>query len=114
MKVESLDDVLTIDLEKLKSPDKTKLLTRIKQLIKLENKTENSLIEDSSLFPYEGVSVVGNKYVEIRFDLNTKKARVTDVRQDTRDTDKRNYMCGAEAVKKVIYLTKKQREIKNG
>ena len=33
MNIENLEDLLTVDLSKLKSPDKTRLLTKVKQLI---------------------------------------------------------------------------------
>jgi len=113
MKLECLEDLLTIDLVKLKSPEKTRLLTRVKQLIKSENKTEAKASENAQDLPYEGLSIVGGKYVELRFDINTKQARVTDVRQDPRDTKGKNYMAGAEALQKIRDLAKDQKEISN-
>ena len=113
MKLEKLEDVLTIDLVKLKSAEKTRLLVRIKQLIKSENKTEAKADENASELPYEGLSIVGDKYVELRFDLNTKQARVTDITHDTRDIKGRNYMAGTKALNKVREMVTKQKEIPN-
>lgn len=111
MKLESLEDLLTIDTEKLKSPEKSRLLTRVKQLIKGENKQEAKADENAKDLPYEGISVVGNKKVEIKFDLETKEARITDVSTDTRDITT-NYMAGAQAVNRLKELVKKQKELK--
>jgi len=113
MQIEKLEDILTINFDKLKSPEKTRLLVKIKQLIKSENKTEALATENAQDLPYEGLSIVGNKYVELRFDLDTKQARVTGVRQDPRDVKGRNYMSGAEALLKVKTLAKDQKEIEN-
>ena len=110
MKLESLEDLLTIDTEKLKSPEKSRLLTRVKQLIKSENKQEAKADENAKDLPYEGISVVGNKKVHLKFDIETKEARVTEVTTDTRDITT-NFMAGATAVNILKSLIKKQKEL---
>lgn len=109
MKLETLEDLLTVDVDKLKSPEKTRLLTRIKQLIKAEGKADAKADSEAEKFPYEAVSVVSNKLVHLAFDLETKKARVVDTEVDSRDTRGRNYMAGAAALKKVQEMVKTQK-----
>jgi hypothetical protein len=112
LKLESLNDLLTIEVEKLKSPEKTRLLTRIKHLIKNGNKTEANQDEAAKDLPYEAISVVGNKLVEIKFDLESKKARVINTSSDSRDI-KSNYLSGAKAIKKMQEIVKFQKENTN-
>ena len=112
LKLESLNDLLTIEVEKLKSPEKTRLLTRIKHLIKSGNKAEANQEEAAKDLPYEAVSMVGNQLVEIRFDLESKKARVIRTSTDSRDI-KTNYLSGAEAIKKMQEIVKFQKENTN-
>jgi hypothetical protein len=114
MKLESLQDVLGIDVDKLKSPEKTRLITRIKQLIKAEIKTEAGADESAKDLPYTAVSVVGNKYVELKFDISSKVGRVVDVDIDSRDTRGKNYMSGARAVRTIQEIVKDQKELING
>jgi len=111
MQIEKLEDILTINMDKLKSPEKTRLLTKIKQLIKADNKSEAKEEEAAVDYPYEAISIVGNYYVEIKFDLESKKARVVSTETDSRDVKNRNYMAGARAIKKMQELVKKQKEL---
>jgi hypothetical protein len=111
MRIEKLEDLLEINTDTLKSPEKSRLLTKIKQLIKLEKKTEAGADESAADLPYEAISIVGNKYVTVRFDLKDKKGRVTEVNTDTRDVRGKNYMSGAKAIKRMQELIKEQKEI---
>lgn len=111
MKLESLEDLLEINTDTMKSPDKSRLLTRIKQIIKAEKKSEANADEKAKGFPYEGLSLVGSKYVEIKFDLESKEARVMDVSEDPRDTRGKNYMAGAKALRRIQELSKLQKEL---
>jgi len=113
MKIEKLEDLLTINTDSLKSLEKSRLLTKIKQLIKSDNKTESKADDEAQNLPYEGISIVGSKYVELRFDLETKQARVTNVSSDTRDVRGRNYMSEDKALNKISALSKTQKEITN-
>ena len=113
MKLEQLSDLLAIDTDTLKSPEKSRLLTRIKQLIKGENKAEANQDEAAKDLPYEAVGIVGNKLVEIRFDLESKDARVIKTAPtDPRDI-KTNYIAGAKAIVRTQELVKFQKEITN-
>ncbi len=113
MKLENLEDLLTINTDTLKSPEKGRLLTRIKQLIKANGKVEDSADELAKDLPYLAISVVGNKYVEVAFDLSTKYGRIVDVDIDTRDIRGKNYMSGARAIKRMQELIKEQKELSN-
>lgn len=112
MKLEKIEDLLQIDTDSLKSPEKSRLLTRIKQLIKTGNKKEVKEDEIGASLPYEGVGVVGPYLVDIKFDLDSKEARVMNINKDARDI-KRNYMAGAAAMSKIQKLIKEQKEIVN-
>jgi len=112
MKLEKIEDLLQIDTDSLKSPEKSRLLTRIKQLIKTGNKKEVKDDEVGANLPYEGVAVVGPYLVDIKFDLDSKEARVMNVNKDTRDI-KSNHMAGASAMSKMQKLIKGQKEIVN-
>lgn len=114
MKLETLDDILTMDFDKLKSAEKTRILTRVKQLVKAQNKSDATEDNEAEDFPYEGVSVVGTKFVSLKFDLESKKARVVDVQVDNRPANGKNYMVGAQAVRRIQHLVKKQKEVDNG
>ncbi len=113
MKIEKLEDLLTINTKTLKSTEKERLLTRVKQLIKSENKTEAKADENAKDLPYEAVSVVGGTFVELKFDLKTKQARVVNTHQDSRDINGQNIMSGARAVVKMQSIVKLQKEIEN-
>ena len=77
-----------------------------------ETKKEVKEDEIGANLPYEGVGVVGPYLVDIKFDLDSKEARVMNVNKDTRDI-KRNYMAGAAAMSKIQKLIKEQKEIVN-
>jgi hypothetical protein len=109
MKIEKIEDLLEIDTEKLKAAENKRLLTKLKQLIKAGNKSEAKADEAAKDLPYIGVGVVGNRYVEIGFDLDSKEGRVVDVAVHTTDV-KNNYMAGARAMKKVQELVKEYRK----
>jgi len=111
MKLEKLSDLLELNTDTLKSPEKSRLLTRVKQLIKAENKAENLADENAADLPYEGLSIVGNKYVLLRFDLESKRGRVVEIDTDPRDVRGKNYMSGARAINKLTELSKKQKEL---
>jgi hypothetical protein len=113
MKLENLNDLLTINTDTLKSPEKGRLLTRIKQLIKAEIKSVDNADDIAKDLPYEAVSIVGNQYIEIKFDLLSKSGRIVSTATDTRDTRGKNYMAGAKAIKKLQELVKNQKEIIN-
>lgn len=112
MKLETIEDLLEIDTEKLKAAENKRLLTKIKQLIKSGNKAEAKADESSKDYPFEAVSVVGSSFVTVKFDLETKEARVTDTTVDTRDVGPRNYMAGAAALKRLQELVKEQKGVK--
>lgn len=109
LQLEKLEDLLTIDENKLKSPDKSAIIRKIKQLLKAENKADVIAADESEDFPYEGVSIVGNTYVSIKFDLSSRKARVVETHTHPTDTRGKNYMVGAEAIKKMQKLIKEQK-----
>jgi hypothetical protein len=109
MKLEELTDILEIDESKLKSPDKSNVIRRVKQLLKAENKSEVLAEDEAEDFPYEAVSIVGNTYVAIKFDIESKKARVVETHTHPTDTRGKNYMVGAEAIKKMQKLIKEQK-----
>ena len=113
MKLETLEDLLEINTDALKSPEKGRLLTKVKQLIKASSKKENNADELAKDFPYEGVSIVGNKFVQLSFDLESKQARVMHVAVDARDSKGRNHMAVYNAVDTVERYGKKQKEIVN-
>jgi hypothetical protein len=109
MKLEELTDILEIDESKLKSPDKSNVIRRVKQLLKAENKSEVLAEDEAEDFPYEAVSIVGNTYVTVKFDIESKKARVIETHTHPTDTRGKNYMVGAEAIKKMQKLIKEQK-----
>jgi len=109
LELEKLEDLLNIDESKLKSADKSSVIRKVKQLLKSDTKAEVKAVDEAEDFPYEAVSVVGNQYVGIKFDLESKKARVVDVHTHSSDTRGKNYMIGAEAIKKITRLCKEQK-----
>jgi hypothetical protein len=109
MKLEQLSDILEIDESKLKSPDKSNVIRRVKQLLKAENKSEVIAEDEAEDYPYEAVSIVGNNYVTVKFDIDSKKARVIETHTHPTDTRGKNYMVGAEAIKKMQKLIKEQK-----
>lgn len=113
MKLEKLEDLLTVDHDKLKSPEKTRLITRIKQLIKDSGKVEVKADNKAETYPYEAISVVDNQLVKVSFDLKSKEARVVDVEVDPRDSRGANHMAGAYAINAVKRYIKQQKEKTN-
>jgi len=110
MKLDTLEDLFEINHEKLKAAENKRVITKIKQLLKTENKSEARAEKEAKDYPYEAVSVVGNKAVYLRFDLDTKDARVVDVRTDGRDTRGRNHMVSYQMSRYLEKLSKNQKE----
>jgi hypothetical protein len=104
--MENLEDLLQIDTDGNKATENKALLKEIKQLLKKQTKKETNLEKKAEDMPYEAVSVVGNRYVEIRFSLETKEAVVVNVEVDTRDVGKQNYMAFGKANNKLRTLTR--------
>jgi len=113
MKLETLEDLLEINTDILKAPENKRILTKVKQLIKSNNKVESTEEGDLNELPYEAVSIVGNLYVDIRFDLETKKATIASAEPNERDSKGRNYMAANDALKKLQFLSKNQKEIEH-
>tara|TARA_R110001606_G_C15385495_1_gene650926 strand:- start:760 stop:1095 length:336 start_codon:yes stop_codon:yes gene_type:complete len=109
LQLEKLEDLLTIDENKLKSPDKTAVIRKIKQLLKAEGKSEVLADDESEDFPYEAISIVGSTYVTVKFDIDSKKARVIETHEHSTDSRGKNYMVGAEAIKRLQKLIKEQK-----
>jgi hypothetical protein len=84
MKLEKLHDLLEMDTESLKVLELKRVLTRVKQLIKLEKVDEVVEELSSDHLPFIAVSAVGNKSVTLKFDIESKKAAITEVKEDTR------------------------------
>jgi len=103
---------LTKNIDTMKKDELQKyareLIAHIKGAVKQEAKAEE-LAEE---FPYEAVSVIDKKFVTLKFDLESKKARVIDVKTDSRDV-RNNNMAVYFANNKLIELGKKQKEISN-
>ncbi len=107
LKLEKIEDLLTVDLAGLKSQDKTKLLTRLKALIKLGDKLDAKTDEEAMKLPYEAISVIGTKLVTLRFDLETKEGRVIGFEEDARKP-----VIGMMAMNMIKSLAKSQVEKK--
>lgn len=110
IKLETLSDVLDINEVALKTGEKSEVIKRIKQLLKVENKSEEVADKEAEEYPYTGVSIVGNKLVTIKFDLLDNSARIVDVSTDPRDRRGKNVMATAEAVNMIKRLRKTQVE----
>lgn len=108
IKLERLEDLLTMDTDKMKSPDKSSVLRRIKQLIKLEDKIEAKTDEQAANLPHEAVGIVGSKVVTVRYDLASKDARVTEIEEE----ETRIPVAGATALKKMQHLVRNQKGAK--
>jgi hypothetical protein len=91
-RMESLEELLQIDTDSNKAQENKNLLKEIKQLLKKQTKKETNLDKKAEDMPYEGVAVVGNRFVTLKFNLETREAVVADVEVDTRDTGKQNHM----------------------
>lgn len=108
--MENLEDLLEIDTEKNKAEDNKKLLRKLKQMLKKQDKDEVKLEDKASNMPYEAVSVVGNQFVTIKFDIESKEAIVSDIEVDSRDSNHRNYMAVYKANRKLLKLGKDQKQ----
>jgi hypothetical protein len=106
MVLENLEDLLTIDTDSNKAADNKNLLKKLKQIIKAQNhqeKEDNALAED---LPYTGVSVVGDKHITLKFDLESRKAVVEKIEEDPR---KQNYMAAYHAKNILLQVSKEQK-----
>ena len=110
MKVEKLEDLLEIDTDKNKADDNKRLLRKIKQLLKTEEKVEKSTEAKARHLPYTGVSIVGNKMVVLKFDLDSKDGTVEEVITDPRDTRGQNHMAVYNAKALMGELARNQKE----
>ena len=113
IKLETLQDLLSIDTDGIKAQDNKAILTRVKQLIKAETKQESNADTLAEALPYEAISVVGNRLVSLKFDLDSRVARVVDVKVDARDSKGRNHMAVFTAIDTIERYGKKQKEISN-
>lgn len=109
MKIEKLEDLLEIDTDSMKAPENKRLLTKLKQLLKGGIKQVVKADEIAEDFPYTAVSVVGGKYVKLKFDLESKRARVVETVVDVHGRD---FITAAKAIKELTLIAKKQKEIK--
>ena len=109
--MKELNDLLNIDTDTNKAVENKTLLKKIKQLIKKTDKKENNLQKKAEELPYKGIAIVGSKYVELKFSLDTKEAVVEHVSQDSRDNRGRNHMASAKADTAVRTMSQKQKEI---
>ena len=105
-----LTDLLTINTDDNKAPENKALLRKLKQLIKKQDKLETNLEVKADSLPFEGISVVGNKAVTLKFNLETKEAVVSEIHEDGRDTGHKNYMAVHHATLKLKQIGKDQRE----
>lgn len=110
LKLEKVTDILTIDQDKLKAAEAKAVIKKLKQLLKVDKIEDREASEKAADLPYEGVSIVGNKLVTLRFDLETKEARVTDIgKPHPADTRGRTYMVRAKAEDKLYDYIKGQK-----
>lgn len=110
MKLDKLEDLFEIDHEKLKVAETKRVITKIKQLLKSDNKSEARAEKEAKEYPYDAVSIVENKVVFLKFDLDTKEARVVNVSIDPRDSKGRNFMGTDKALKFLDKLSRTQKE----
>lgn len=108
--MESLEDLLQIDTDSAKAQENKNLLKQIKQFLKKQHKKEVNLEKKAEELPYEAVSVIGNKLVLLRFDINTKQGIVTDLKIDTRDSNLQNNMALYYAKSKLVEIANKYRK----
>lgn len=83
--MKNIEELLEIDTETMKVADLKKLCREIKGLVKVKEKKVEDNTNKGDNFKYEAVSVVGKKYVRLKFDLETKEAVVISAEEDTRD-----------------------------
>ena len=111
--INELEDLLTINTDANKADQNKKLLLKVKQLLKKSNKAEVVQEKEAVDMPYEAVSVVGNKFITLKFDLKSKKGTVVEIQEDTRDTGGKNYMATYHANNALKQLGKVQMEEEN-
>jgi hypothetical protein len=107
--IESLEELLQIDTDGNKAMDNKKLLSKVKQLLKGQNKKEKNLEYKAEELPYEAVSVVGERFVTIKFNIDTKEAVVSDIQVDSRDSGLQNHMASHKAGLRLKALCKEYR-----
>jgi len=109
MKLENIEDLLTMDTDSNKADANKKLLRKVKQLLKTgAKKEENSQVLAESL-PFTAVSVVGTQLVTVKFNLDTKEAIVDNVEVDERDTAKSNHMATYRSRELLLKLSREQK-----
>lgn len=101
MKLDNLEDLLKVDTDSGKAQENKNLLKEIKQILKKQTKAEINLDKKAEEMPYEAVSVVGNRFVTVKFNLDTREAVVSDIRVDSRDTGVQNHMALYSATSKL-------------
>lgn len=106
--MESLEELLTVDTDGNKAGDNKTLLKEIKQLIKKKKKVASSF-KTAEQLPYEAVSVIGNRLVTIKFNLDEKEAVVSNVEVDARDSSTMNHMAMSEAMDRLLAISGKHR-----
>lgn len=109
LKLEKIEDLLQIDQGKLKADEAKNVIKRVKQLLKVGNIKEEKADELAEDYKYEGVSVVGNQLVVVKFNLETKEARVVDIVVDSRDKKGRNIMATDGAKRRLDKLSREQK-----
>jgi hypothetical protein len=106
MVLEKIEDLLTIDTDANKANDNKNLLKKLKQLIKEGNAQKQDAEDLAGDLPFTGVSVVGSKHITLKFDLESRKAVVSEVEEDGR---KQNYMAMYHAKSILEKANKEQR-----
>lgn len=109
LELEKLEDLLTIDENGLKSPEKTAVIRKIKQLLKTSGAEEKIADEEAKDLPYEAVAVIGKKLVTVKFDLESKQARVMEPVIDSRDVKNKNHMARHYAIKAIEKMVRDSR-----
>ena len=110
MKLDKLEDLFEIDHEKLKAAENKRVITKIKQILKSDNKSEARADKEAKDYPYDAIGMVGEKLVYLKFDLDTKEARVVNIEVDPRDNARRNIMGGAKALDLLDKIIRNQKE----
>lgn len=109
LKLEKLTDILTIDQTTLKAQEAKDVIKKIKQLLKVDKIEDNEAQDEASDYPYTGISIVGKQLITLKFDLQSKKARVVKVEVDSRDVGIRNHMATYIAENMINQLAKEQK-----
>lgn len=104
--MENLEELLTMDTDNNKAMENKALLKEIKQLLKKTTKKETNLEKKAEDMPHEGVAVVGNRYVTLKFNLETKEALVVDIQVDSRDIGQQNHMARFKATGRLEVLVR--------